>query len=501
MNTETVLARILPAMEEIIKAVVSQVVASSASATLYDLEEQTQAVLPRMGQVLLQGLVTAQRAGVVGSTRPCPCGADQHYHDQARRLSVQTSVGLIRLEQRATYQCAECAATSYPLDEQLGLGQAGRMSRYLQEQCGWLLALLPARVAQQTLVRFGWPAVAASQVREHGEALGAELEQQVQERLTCARQEAAEDPSRQTPVRQVPQGERLYAAPDGVMYCTTERDPQTGKARWRELKVAAIYEGAAPDDWEPPQDQPAEQAEPLAHEPVRTRLVRWLREQHPAGSVAAPDQASHVTYVAETGPWEAFGSRLWSELWARGMGRLVQGVVVVADGSDHIEQVVDSELRLPGIALTRILDIAHAQQHLWAVSKASFGEGSAAGRAWVQLPLTALERGQVGTVLAALETLALEREQTTPLVAELARKTAAYFSRRTEQVDYPGFVATGMHIGSGLAESACKRFGTDRMKGAGMRWTVQGAQCVATLRTFVLSERWQEVSNFCRKAA
>jgi hypothetical protein len=122
---------------------------------------------------------------------------------------------------------------------------------------------------------------------------------------------------------------------------------------------------------------------------------------------------------------------------------------------------------------------------LWAVSKASFGEGSAACRAWGQLPLTALERGQVGTVLAALETLALEREQSTPEVAGLARKTFASFARRGEQVDYPGFVVEGKPIGSGLAESACKRFGTDRMKGAGMRWTVAGAQRVATLRTFV----------------
>jgi hypothetical protein len=34
-----------------------------------------------------------------------------------------------------------------------------------------------------------------------------------------------------------------------------------------------------------------------------------------------------------------------------------------------------------------------------------------------------------------------------------------------------------------------------------MRWTVQGAQYVATLRVLVLSERWHEVSAHCRKAA
>ena len=40
----------------------------------------------------------------------------------------------------------------------------------------------------------------------------------------------------------------------------------------------------------------------------------------------------------------------------------------------------------------------------------------------------------------------------------------------------------GYQVGSGLAESACKRFGTDRMKGTGMRWSLPGAQQVATLR-------------------
>ena len=100
--------------------------------------------------------------------------------------------------------------------------------------------------------------------------------------------------------------------------------------------------------------------------------------------------------------------------------------------------------------------------------------------------MTALERGQVEEMLHCLEALATEREEDRPEVAEVARKAAGYFRQLQTQVSYPLFVAEGYQIGSGLAESACKRFGTDRMKGAGMRWTVQGAQSVATLRLFVL---------------
>ena len=501
MNTETVLTHSVARVTEILKTVVSQTEASGPPPTLYDLEEQTQAVLPQIGQVLLQELVSAQGTGVMGPFRPCACGDQQRYHDQSRRLSVQTSVGIIRLTQRACYSCPTCRLTSYPLDEQLGLGQAGRMSRYMQEQCGWLLALLPGRLAQQTLSRFGWPAVPASQIREPGEALGAELEGELQTRLALARQEAAQEQGTPLPLRQAPEGERLYAAPDGVMYCTTERDHETGKVRWRELKVAAVYEATPAREESGLAPLSEEGGEVPLHEPVRARLARWLREQQPPCLVAAPDQATRVTYVAETRSWEQFGPRLWAELSERGLGYLVQDLVVVADGSEHLDQAVDNELRLPGVHLTRILDIAHAQQHLWTVSHAPFGEGSVAGRAWVQPLLLALERGLVGEVVSQLETLATEQEERSPPASESARRAANYFRQRREQVAYPHFVAAGRHIGSGLAESACKRFGTDRMKGTGMRWTVSGAQCVATLRVFVLSERWEEVSVHCRKVA
>lgn len=281
------------------------------------------------------------------------------------------------------------------------------------------------------------------------------------------------------------------------MYCTTGREPTTGKAQWRELKVAAVYEAVATAAPALGADQDQEREQ----EPVRTRLARWLSQQQPPVLLAAADRAVRVTYVAETGPWESFGTRLWAELWARGLNRPVSDLAVVAEGAAHIDQVVDTPLRLPEVRVTRILDLTHAQQHLWRVSNAAFGEWSAAGKEWVQAPLTALERGQVAIVLAALEELAVTREPTASSVAVVARKASSYFAQRCEQVDYPRFVTSGYQLGSGLAESACKRFGTDRMKGAGMRWTVTGAQAVATLRMFLLSERWEEVTIHCRKSA
>lgn len=211
-----VLTRILPAVASLLEAVVERAVAPEGAPTFYDLEALVHTVLPQIGQVLLQEVTAAQGSGLVGPQRPCRCGAEQAYQDQARRLVVQTSVGVVQIAQRAYYRCAGCHATSYPLDERLGLGQAGRMSRYLQEQCAWLLAVLPGQVGRQTLVRFGWPPVSASEVRAKGEALGAEMEERAQQRLAALQAAAAHPTGQGASIRQPAQGRRLYAAPDAL---------------------------------------------------------------------------------------------------------------------------------------------------------------------------------------------------------------------------------------------------------------------------------------------
>ena len=499
MTPEGVLIHILPAVETLLKSVVEQAMTAEKTPTLYDLEALTQQVLPKIGQVVLQELTRAQGSGVVGPTRPCACGAQQHYRDQGRGLVVQTSVGDIRLEQRAFYRCAGCTATSYPLDERLGLGQAGRMSRYLQEQCAWLLALLPGRLGQQTLARFGWPAVAPSQVRAHGEALGAEMDAVEQQRLVALQEETAQPQSGIVP-RQPAEGTRLYAAPDALRYCTTEREPQTGKLVWRELKAAAVYEGEPPAEDADSAARPEVETVPEERPPLRRRVHEWATAQTPGWALAPVDQAVRVTYVARTEPYSRFGEFLWKELTERGLGVPVTDLAVVADGSAHLAQVVDTHLRLPDLQVTRILDVPHAQQQLWALTKTVFGEGTPDSVRWVQEPLRLLERGQVEQLCAAITSLADAQAARRPAVVEEARKTAAFFTERAAQVTYPTFLAQGYQIGSGLAESACKRFGTDRMKGAGMRWTVPGAQTVATLRMLLLSDRWSEVSAHCKAA-
>src|SRR5207248_8597600 len=87
--------------------------------------------------------------------------------------------------------------------------------------------------------------------------------------------------------------------------------------------------------------------------------------------------------------------------------------------------------------------------------------------------------------------------------AEAAKQVATTvesFATLRALLDYSCFRAQGYHIGSGLAESACKRLVGQRAKGPGMHWTVPGAQAIGTLRAAYLSDRWEEVETLAAAA-
>jgi hypothetical protein len=86
-------------------------------------------------------------------------------------------------------------------------------------------------VAQQTVRRFGWPAFSASLIREHGQALLAELEEREQESQAAARVAAAASLDQQPLPRQPAKAPADLCRSGWVMDCTTERDPETDQVR------------------------------------------------------------------------------------------------------------------------------------------------------------------------------------------------------------------------------------------------------------------------------
>jgi hypothetical protein len=58
----------------------------------------------------------------------------------------------------------------------------------------------------------------------------------------------------------------------------------------------------------------------------------------------------------------------------------------------------------------------------------------------------------------------------------------SYYEKNQEHMRYDEYLAAGYPIASGVAEGACKHLVKDRMERAGMRWELEGAQAMLSLR-------------------
>jgi hypothetical protein len=68
-------------------------------------------------------------------------------------------------------------------------------------------------------------------------------------------------------------------------------------------------------------------------------------------------------------------------------------------------------------------------------------------------------------------------------------------------MDYPGFSAEALPIGSGVTEAACKTLVKQRLCASGMRWKNKGARIVLSLRALTHSagrwaQFWEKINQF-----
>ncbi len=354
---------------------------------------------------------------------------------------------------RAAYRCPSCGAQAIPLDDQLGL-PTDRTSPLLRARLSRFCAVAPFAEACTLLEEASGVQVSAKRAQLVSEELGARLEAH----------QAATPPGETEPA-----GARVYLGIDGVFSCTTERDAQQALL-WREAKVGVI-------------------AFPLPEgAPGTGRHSHLAPDGRP---IDVLDPAS-VRYVVHMGDWRGFADKLWQEAERRGIERVAE-IVLLSDGAEWIDSVRALLFAGLGVRVVHILDLRHAEEHLWEVARLCLGEGAAG---WIEGPREALREGRVDALLAALRQLPTPTAETATQVVA----TCAYFDARRTMLDYPRFRAAGYQIGSGIAESACKRLVSQREKGPGMHWTTPGAQAIATLRAAHLSNRWDEAIAVARAA-
>lgn len=400
--------------------------------SLVEVEHQVVRLLKELGASLVAGLCSLATAAQPSPTLTCACGQQAAYQRE-RKAQVTTLLGSISIW-RSYYLCAACGVGQHPLDAQLQFC-AGSRSAALDE----LLALLGATQdsfvqAAQVLERLTLVHVSANSVRDATEDLGALL----LEHQTQPQSERAPSP----PARAISTASlsRLYITMDGVLAHLHEHG-------WSELKVGCCYY-------------------------TRSRANRKRPER-------LEIRAHSASYVTALEPAQSFGWRLWQEAVRRGVLSSDE-MVVLGDGAHWIWNI--AERHFP--RATQIVDWYHASEYVWNAASAIWGEVNPQRTSWAHCQLDALWEGKVAEVLLELEQWRAS--------GEAVAAALSYYNEHQARMDYASYRARGLQIGSGSAESACKQLVSARLKQAGMIWDAGGAAAVATVRAWLLSERWEE---------
>lgn len=456
----------------------------AAEGNLQELEQQVMVQIMAMGRSCLEQILE-QQAHFQGSAarREGVCGHHQRLV-KTRPRQIVTLFGPLTIH-RAYYQCLKtdeqgedqkkkrCSHGEAPFDQQWGLsGQ--RSSPGVQKVVSYLSAQLTQEGVAEAVSRLLPFTLSARQARNVAQPVGeaflrqedSEAQERVKQGALKRTSEAERQDARGEPIK------RLYIEADGVYArlrrgsVVMEKEEQERKGDvYRDIKVGAVFLG-----------QPGRERSELA----------------PGVFIDTPGP---IRYVARRTTADAFAPLLYALAKREGIVRAEQ-VIVIGDGARWIWRLASEQF--PGAV--QIVDEYHAREHVWEVARAAFAAEPSQKEGWATHVIDLLANGRIEEVIAAIERL--------PPMAPPPGKSrsvpeteAEYFRTNVERMRYPLFRAQGMHVGSGIAEAACKTVVSTRAKRSGMRWTPDGLDAILALRTAALNKDFDQCWLASRKAA
>jgi hypothetical protein len=390
-----------------------------------------------------------------------------------RTKKLITLFGEVELK-RAYYQCQvvegqeeqelpqKCSHGRAPTDEQWGIAGT-RTTPGVQQYISYLCSMLTFDEAAEAYRRFLPGKMSARQALNLARPVGRVLAEKENKEVKACFDQASQPKTDEKEAEQqamVKDIARLYIEPDGIM----------GRMR-RESVPIEKHERERKGD---------------VYRETRVGTV-FLAERGSERSELAPDvwidmpKEGSQQYVARRTALGGFDKLLYTLACQSGLARAEQ-VVVIGDGAHWIWDLADEHF--PGAV--QIVDLYHAQEHVWDVAHAVFGRTTAQGISWAKQACDLLVHGQIEklvTLIGQLPPIAPPPGQS----KSIPEQAMGYFTTNASRMRYPTFRAQGMHVGSGIAEAACKRVVSTRFKQTGMRWTPDGLDAILPLRTAKLN--------------
>ena len=288
------------------------------------------------------------------------------------------------------------------------------------------------------------------------------------------RDDLEETLSRTTPLSA--QGDILVAGWDGVTVPIREpapkrgrpaerpgvRDSDQGRTAWKEAGVGMVAVYETPLD-------------PVTEGPERIDVRYFARMPEPKMAHLVDQVTDQAQTVLQNGSFDH--------------------KVFIADGKKEIWATVENHPLLS--EFTPINDFFHFTEHLSQTAEALHGKKTEDANQWYArwhdkiLREPGAVRGLIRSIRRYQPTLRKGSER-----LRVVTRERNYFQRNKHRMDYATYRATGLPIGSGPIEAACKTVVGHRLKRSGMRWNREHAQEVLNLRAPLLSKRWTVTWNW-----
>lgn len=335
------------------------------------------------------------------------------------------------------YHCAACHTSQQPWDKKLRLGKH-RVTPAAEEAIS-LAGLLTSfgRAARQTLHKLTGIAVSESTVERVTEDAGERLKERLGDQEVFGSQKPWN-------WQRDAQGKTCgYTSLDHVS--VPQQGPEGAKADSRMAAVALVYNPQSKHD----------QRLPRGHDEVRFS----------AGFYELDELGLLLRRQAAQVGWDGLEQQL-----------------AISDAGNGLEDFQRKNFPLA----RRMLDFFHASQHVAGMAEACHPHDPDATQAQTRAWCHTLKHDGGASLRAGWEQL--DASAWSDDRRERHRQELQYFANHEHKMDYPDYVARGWQIGSGPVESACKRVVTQRLKGAGMRWSEHGSNAVCHLHALLLSQ-------------
>lgn len=381
----------------------------------------------------------------------CPiCGRRMTKSKADSLINILSMLGHIPIR-RDYMHCRACGKGYGIIDEQIGIDTDHRMTKGMIDLITYTGQLLGSfDEGKKTIERF-FKFLGLSISHKSIQVVSEEIGKKVYEKDLAEAEYLYEHQDKA--VEYIPEDKKeegvLYIFMDGSLLNTRDED-QTGQT-WREVKVGLLFRD---------------------------------RDVIKAGKEKSEIQRKR--YVAYVGEAQEFKKFLWAAAVKEGYGR-IKKVVIIGDGAQWIWNIA---CELFPDAEAEILDYYHLSENVNEFAKFLYPEDEVNRKRWVKEVTEHIYEGRIDEAIRMAE----GRMPKAGLPKEVVN-LPHYLSVNRERMRYKEFESMGYFIGSGSVESGHKVVIQKRMKQPGMRWSLEGAQYIASLRAKYKSDLWDEVTG------